>query len=549
MKWIKQNEWNLVVAVAFLSFVCGIIGVNDALLISGKSAPWPDLVYFSIRLFFFNYDLPGDGIPYAPGTPLLQVARFLAPATVTYAAVKGFMLGAAAVLNIWQLRRWQGHTVVCGAGKRGREVALALKADGRKVVVIEKDAEAETLGELRAAGVRVVLGSATDSIHQEQARMNYAGLVVALTNTDESNLEIAMAAANGPTNQPVDILAHASRQFAAVFDHQPPVDNTHSRGRPRFFNHETSAARLLVQEFTANLATVLSQKPRSPRVLLIGDGSVIPELLGIAMVQCQYAYSDIPQFVVVVPDRNLVARSFPTLHPQLSLVADVSLIERTCAEIASMELESITSEQNFDLIFVSYQNDLDALSLARHLAQQKPSGLFGRIVACLRPSTDLARHSISIEDTEIRNLVKLGCVSDVLLHGALDREARAIHEAYVAEEKAKGLSPIENPALVSWEDLPESLRQANRAQADHIPIKQKALAVSRSEQMLEALAEAEHRRWMAEKILAGWRFGEKRDNSRKLHPSINIYSQLTETEKQKDRNTVQSVLQRMESLT
>jgi hypothetical protein len=102
---------------------------------------------------------------------------------------------------------------------------------------------------------------------------------------------------------------------------------------------------------------------------------------------------------------------------------------------------------------------------------------------------------------------------------------------------------------VSWEDLPESLRQANRAQADHAPIKQKALAVSRSERMLETLAEAEHRRWMAEKILAGWQFGEKRDNSRKLHPSIKIYSQLTEAEKQKDRDTVQAALQRMESLT
>lgn len=549
MKWIKQNEWNLVVAVAFLSFVCGIFGVNDALLMSGKSAPWPDLVYFAIRLFFFNYDLPGEGIPYAPGTPLLQVARFLAPATITYAAVKGFMLGAASALNIWRLRRWQGHAVVCGAGKRGREVALALKGDGRKVVVIEKDAEAETLGELRAAGVRVVLGSATDSVHQQQARMHEAGLVVALTKTDESNLEIAMDAADGPTSTPVEILAHASRQFASVFDHQPPVDSTNSRGRPRFFNHETSAARLLVQEFTTDFATILAHAPRSPQVLLIGDGSVIPELLGIAMMQCQYAHSGTPQFVVVVPDRILVARSFPVLHPQLHLVANVSLIERTCAEIATLELENITNEQAFDLIFVSYQNDLDALSLARHLAQQKPSGLVGRIVACLRPSTDIARHSISIEDTEIRNLVKLGCVSDVLLHGALDREARAIHEAYVAEEKAKGLSPIENPALVSWEDLPESLRQANRAQADHIPIKKRALAVSRSEQMLEALAEAEHRRWMAEKILAGWRFGEKRDNSRKLHPSIKIYSQLTEAEKQKDRDTVQSVLQRMESLT
>lgn len=549
MKWIRQNEWNLVVVVAFFSFFSGVFGLHEALTMAGKSAPWPDLVYFAIRLFFFNYDLPGDGVPYAPSNPLLQAARFLAPATLTYAAAKGFMLAASSALNIWRIRRWKGHAVVCGAGKRGREVALALKSEGRNVVVIEKDSEAESLGELRTAGVRVVLGNATDPIHQEQARMHEAGLVVALTKTDESNLEIAMSAANDPKSRPVEILAHASRQFATVFDYQPPLDSPCSRGRHRFFNHENSAARLLMQEFSMDLATVVAHPPRSPRILLIGDGSFIPELLGIAMMQCQYANSCNPQFVVVVPDRNLVARSFPLLHPQLDLVAYVKLIEWTYAEMAMIELENLTKEQGFDLIFISYQNDLDALCLARRLAQQKPSGFVGRIVACLRPSTDLERHSINIEDTEIRNLVKLGCANDVLLHGTLDREARKIHERYVAAENAKGINLKENPALVSWEDLPESLRQANRAQADHIPIKLKSLAVSRSERMLEVLAEAEHRRWMAEKILAGWRFGENRDNSRKLHPSIKPYDQLTAAEKQKDRDTVQSVLQKMERLT
>lgn len=549
MKWIRQNEWNLVVVVAFFSFFSGVFGLHEALTMAGKSAAWPDLVYFAIRLFFFNYDLPGDGVPYAPSNPLLQAARFLAPATLTYAAAKGFILAASSALNIWRIKRWKGHAVVCGAGKRGREVALALKAEGRNVVVIEKDSEAEALGELRIAGVRVVLGNATNPIHQDQARMHGAELVVALTNTDESNLEIAMSAANRPKGRPIEILAHASRQFATVFDYQPPVDSPHSRGRPRFFNHETSAARILVQEFTADLATDIAQSPRPPRVLMLGDGSLIPELLGIATMQCQYANAVPPQFTVVVPDRNLVARSFPVLHAQLNLVAAVELIERTYTEMAMIELENITNELGFDLIFICYQNDMDALSLARHLAQQKPVGLFRRIVACLRPSTDLVSHSIKIEDTEIRNVVKLGCASDVLLHGKLDHEARAIHEKYVATENAKGIGQNENPALVSWEDLPESLRQANRAQADHIPIKQKALAVSRSEQMLEALAEAEHRRWMAEKILAGWRFSDSRDNCRKLHPSIKQYEHLSAAEKQKDRDTVQSVLQRMESVT
>ena len=35
-----------------------------------------------------------------------------------------------------------------------------------------------------------------------------------------------------------------------------------------------------------------------------------------------------------------------------------------------------------------------------------------------------------------------------------------------------------NGALVPWEDLPDGLRQANRAQADHIAIKRRTLEVS-----------------------------------------------------------------------
>ena len=46
------------------------------------------------------------------------------------------------------------------------------------------------------------------------------------------------------------------------------------------------------------------------------------------------------------------------------------------------------------------------------------------------------------------------------------------------------------------------------------------------------------RRWMAEKIVANWRFSTTRDDARRLHPSIVAYNDLTEEEKQKDRDTV-----------
>jgi hypothetical protein len=56
------------------------------------------------------------------------------------------------------------------------------------------------------------------------------------------------------------------------------------------------------------------------------------------------------------------------------------------------------------------------------------------------------------------------------------------------------------------------------------------------------MAEAEHRRWMAERILSGWRYGNPRDDAKKLHPSISPYAELSEPEKQKDRDTVTTAL-------
>ena len=85
------------------------------------------------------------------------------------------------------------------------------------------------------------------------------------------------------------------------------------------------------------------------------------------------------------------------------------------------------------------------------------------------------------------------------------------------------------------------MRQANRAQADHFAIKAATLRRGMDAALLEALTEAEHRRWMAEKIVGGWRHGAVRDDARKLHPSLQPYAGLSEAEKQKDRDAVLAV--------
>ena len=541
--WFKRNEWNIVILAAVLAFLIGSLGVHQQQLAEGKMITWADAVYFSLRLFTFSYDLPGEGTPYAASSPLLQVARFLAPAAVFYAAFKGFLFAVSQQVNVWRLRRWRGHSVVCGAGKRGRLVALNLLAEGRQVVVVERDPANEAIGELRSAGVRVIVGSATDSVCQEQARMETAALVVALTTTEESNLEVALAASRRNNGLPVEIQAHASRRFAEEFERQPPFDRIRQGVHARFFDHEAAAARLLLQEFATELVPALAQSGRSPRLLFSGDGTLLPELLSAAMVQCQYAYAGVPTLVVATTDGGRVRHRFPDQHPQLGQVADVKLVESTTPALARLELDSLSGGAGFDLAFVACHNDVDTLSLARHLAQQEAVRT-GRIVACLRPSGKVMRllgAKLPIAGVEIRDLVELGCQADVLVHGDLDRKAKVIHEDYVKTQVAAGFTEATNPVLVGWEDLPESLRQANRAQADHLSIKLRTLTVSRSPETLEALAEAEHRRWMAEKILAGWCYGEQRDNTRKRHPSLKPYGQLSEAEKQKDRDTIQTV--------
>lgn len=100
------------------------------------------------------------------------------------------------------------------------------------------------------------------------------------------------------------------------------------------------------------------------------------------------------------------------------------------------------------------------------------------------------------------------------------------------------------PASGRWQDLPETYVAANRAAADHLAIKQWDAATSglEGEALIEALAEAEHNRWCAERLLAGWapaRDGA-RDNVRWLHPDLRPWAALGEEAREKDRGAVRA---------
>lgn len=60
--------------------------------------------------------------------------------------------------------------------------------------------------------------------------------------------------------------------------------------------------------------------------------------------------------------------------------------------------------------------------------------------------------------------------------------------------------------------------------------------------LTEQLAENVHEVWSAGRIADGWRWGEQRDDERKLHPCLVPYDQLPESEKEYDRNTAMQTI-------
>lgn len=62
---------------------------------------------------------------------------------------------------------------------------------------------------------------------------------------------------------------------------------------------------------------------------------------------------------------------------------------------------------------------------------------------------------------------------------------------------------------------------------------------------LEAIARVNHDRWAAERIGQGWRYGEERDEARKLQPNLVPYEHLPESEKRIDVEGAKAIIAEM----
>lgn len=153
-----------------------------------------------------------------------------------------------------------------------------------------------------------------------------------------------------------------------------------------------------------------------------------------------------------------------------------------------------------------------------------------------------------------------------LFEPELDGNARKFHERFLSHTTMDAGGA--GPANVPWDRLDDGYRAANRRAAAHIRAKADAVGYDldawlgekrgfrRTDELppaaglfhiddaaqVEMLTRLEHRRWMVERALNGWRDGPERNNRLRIHPAMKDWSALSQADRDKDRSNLLQVM-------
>ena len=551
-RWWKNNQWPFILAIGVASIVLGMIGWRQQLDAAGLAATPIDAFYLTIQLF----TLQVSGVPDANGfPPALQIARFLAPAVAGYAAFRAFLAVFREATQRLFVRFARDHVVVCGLSDTGLRMVQNLRAAGRTVVAIELSDEAPAIPAATSAGARVVIGDARDSHLLARVGLDRATHVLALCGDDAVNGEVALAVAAQVADRPgtaLDCRVHVAdlglsarlrtTELGAV--PTPGVDID-------FFNLFESGARTM---FARNRP--FGDDAENGRVAIVGDGhfaqAAIVELSRLWSVAGSGGRLDL---VLVAADGEASRDALELRFPRL---ADICAMEMIQADPEAPDLDRLIADGETETpVYVCVDDEVDGLAVGLALAGSPEPGI-GPVVVLTERDRGLGSLVVSRTDHEDRSLRPFGlldaaCDPAVLFGGLWETLARAVHEGYLAEARARGETAETNPSVVPWSALPETLRGANRDQARHIGTKLRAIGArpvplvtagggddELTEDEIETLSMMEHDRWCDDRRRNGWTLGPK-DHDALTSPHLVPWDDLDEPTRELDRDAVRSL--------
>lgn len=254
---------------------------------------------------------------------------------------------------------------------------------------------------------------------------------------------------------------------------------------------------------------------------------------------------------------------FRIRYPALDQVCDARFLQMDIeqAEFLSGKFLGDDGGRSISIVYVCLDSDARGLScalalLAKLKASQTP------IVVRMTQDEGLATliQNMNAEFARTHrvhafSMISATCRREMILNESQDVLAREIHQAYVRKQESEGRTLQDNPSMAAWDVLSEDMKDSNRQQADHIPVKLRAVACGAhpisgdgavpfefTPAEVESLAKIEHARWNAERLLAGWSYDPRpKDLERKTSPYLEDWDEVPEYIKDYNRNTVREM--------
>lgn len=160
----------------------------------GLETAWGDGLYQTVSIIATGGDLHGENRP-EWAKVFISVLKLAGAALVAgFTAILTNFLIRARLKGALEARHVPdgGHVVVCGLGNVGYRLVQELSAMGEQVVAIDKLSDGQFHETVRRMGVAVFVGDATVPEVLTQARADSAKAVIAATDSELGNIEVAL---------------------------------------------------------------------------------------------------------------------------------------------------------------------------------------------------------------------------------------------------------------------------------------------------------------------------------------------------------------------
>lgn len=486
--------------------------------------------------------------------------------------------------------KWaRGHVVVCGLGEVGRQLAIEFRQDRHRVVAIERDPSVQGIDVVKAHGVTILFGNASDKRLLSRARAHRAKTVLAVCSEDDTNIAIAA------TVQEQAKLRHSAPPDAKCLllltdrilrdKIMPLFHNKEQKGEFRIkvggLDVPDMVARRVFQDYPLDFDGIGRHSPFRTHLVVVGSCPLAKAIVVKALQLCHIANHARLLVSVLAPDAAVFISHVRRLHPHCEAWYDAQAIAPDTQQPLPEQLAGLSGANQFFTVVLCEPHDghidkdteihdaLQAIDVASALRESDPVAkghVRSQVLTCLRhqPGFESLFSSLSGSKPDVPvhafGLLETFCHRDALLHESHDAIARSMHEEYRAEQAAKKQKAKENnepyetrSADMPWEDLPESFRDSNRLSADHLAIKLRAVglrlgakgqahAVNEFLDPDNNLARVEHERWCAEHWLDGWQHGAVKSEAAKIHPDLVAWDRLAQGERNIDIHFVEKTV-------